>query len=425
MGLTVTEKILRDHCQNKSATAGDYVMVDVDKCLANDLTAPIAIEVFEEVISGTKADVFDPQKIILIPDHFTPNKDIASAAQCKILREFAIKHNITNYFEVGRGGIEHCLIPEQGLVSPGEVFIGADSHTCTYGALGAFAIGVGSTDLGVAMATGKCWLKIPESIKFIFSGNLGEWVSGKDLILYTIGMIGVDGASYKTMELSGELLSRLSMANRFTICNMTIEAGAKNGIIAPDKVTNSYLESSGFTFGKSYHSDNDAEYVDIIEIDCDKIEPQVALPHSPANVKPITEVSNMNIEVDQVVIGSCTNGRIEDLRITAKILKNKKIDRNLRCIVIPGTQETYLKAIKEGLIEILIKAGAIVSTPTCGPCLGGHMGILGEGERALSTTNRNFKGRMGHISSEIYLSSPAVAAFSAIKGYITSPQSNN
>jgi len=424
MGLTITEKILREHCQNKSATAGDFIMANVDKCLANDITAPIAIEVFEEVISGTNVEIFDPRRIILIPDHFTPNKDIASAVQCKILREFAKKHKIINYFEVGRGGIEHCLIPEQGLVTPGEVFIGADSHTCTYGALGAFSTGVGSTDLGVAMALGKCWLKIPESIKFIYSGKLGEWVSGKDLILYTIGKIGVDGASYKAMELSGDVLSRLSMANRFTICNMVIEAGAKNGIIIPDKITSSYLESSGFSFGKSYISDNDAEYVDIIEINCNEIEPQVALPHSPANVKTITEVNDMNIEIDQVVIGTCTNGRIEDLRITANILKNKKINPDLRCIVIPGTQETYLKAIKEGLIEILVKAGAVVSTPTCGPCLGGHMGILGEDEKALSTTNRNFKGRMGHISSEIYLASPAIAAFSAIKGYITSPQLN-
>ena len=421
MGLTITEKILREHCQNKSATAGDFIMANIDKCLANDITAPIAIEVFEEVISGTNVEIFDPRRIILIPDHFTPNKDIASAVQCKILREFAKKHKIINYFEVGRGGIEHCLIPEQGLVTPGEVFIGADSHTCTYGALGAFSTGVGSTDLGVAMALGKCWLKIPESIKFVFSGKLGEWVSGKDLILYTIGKIGVDGASYKAMEFTGEVLSGLSMADRFTICNMAIEAGAKNGIIAPDKVTTSYLESSGFNQGIIYESDHDAEFVDELEINCDMIEPQVALPHSPANTKPISEVNDMQLEVDQVVIGSCTNGRIEDLRITAKILKDKKINPNLRCIIIPGTQKTYLKAIREGLIEILVKAGAIISTPTCGPCLGGHMGILGEGERALSTTNRNFKGRMGHISSEIYLSSPAVAAFSAIKGYITSP----
>jgi len=421
MGLTITEKILRDHCRNKGATAGDFIMADIDKCLANDITAPIAIEVFEQVIRGTRKGVFDPEKIILIPDHFTPNKDVASAAQCKILRDFAIKHNITNYFEVGRGGIEHCLIPEQGLVTTGDVFIGADSHTCTYGALGAFATGVGSTDLGVALTLGKCWLKIPESIKFRFFGNLREWVSGKDLILYTIGKIGVDGASYKAMEFSGEVISRLSMANRFTICNMAVEAGAKNGIIAPDDVTSSYLDSIGATQGKSYQSDYDAEYVETIEINCEKIEPQVALPHSPANTKPISEVNDMNLEIDQVVIGSCTNGNIEDLRITAKILKNKKVQHNLRCIIIPGTQETYLKAIKEGIIQILVKAGAIISTPTCGPCLGGHMGILGEGERALSTTNRNFKGRMGHISSEIYLSSPAIAAFSAIKGYISSP----
>ncbi|MFX0076110.1 MAG: 3-isopropylmalate dehydratase large subunit [Candidatus Hermodarchaeota archaeon] len=421
MGLTITEKILRDHCQDKNATAGDFIMVDIDKCLANDITAPIAIEVFEEVVSETTARIFDPEKVILVPDHFTPNKDIASATQSKILRAFAMKYNIVNYYEVGRGGIEHCLIPEKGLVAPGDVFIGADSHTCTYGALGAFTTGVGSTDLGVAMATGKCWLKIPESIMFVLSGKLEKWVCGKDLILYIIGKIGVDGASYRTMEFSGEVLNKLSIADRLTICNMVIEAGAKNGIIAPDKLTISYLESNGFLLGKNYMSDLDAEYVETIEINCDKIEPQVAFPHSPENVKPISEVNDMNLEIDQVVIGSCTNGRIEDLRIAAKFLKNNKVNPTLRCIIIPGTQETYLQAISEGLIEIFIAAGAVVSTPTCGPCLGGHMGILGEGEKALSTTNRNFKGRMGHITSEIYLSSPAVAAFSAINGYIASP----
>jgi 3-isopropylmalate/(R)-2-methylmalate dehydratase large subunit len=422
MGLTITEKILRDHYQDKNATAGDFILVDINKCLANDITAPIAIEVFEEVVIGATGGVFNPEKVILVPDHFTPNKDIASAIQSKILREFAIKQNIVNYYEVGRGGIEHCLIPEKGLVAPGDVFIGADSHTCTYGAFGAFATGVGSTDLGVAMATGKCWLKIPESIKFVFSGSLGEWVSGKDLILYTIGKIGVDGASYKAMEFNGEVINNLSIANRLTICNMAIEAGAKNGIIAPDNLIMSYLESNGFPLGRNYRSDPDAEYVEKIEIACDKIEPQVAFPHSPENTKSILEVNEMSIEVDQVVIGSCTNGRIEDLRIVAKILKNHRVNPTLRCIIIPGTQETYLKALKEGLVEIFLKAGAIVSTPTCGPCLGGHMGILGEGEKALSTTNRNFKGRMGHISSEIYLASPAVAAFTAIKGYIAAPQ---
>jgi 3-isopropylmalate/(R)-2-methylmalate dehydratase large subunit len=421
MGLTITEKILRDHCQNKNATAGDFVIVDIDKCLANDITAPIAIKVFEEVISGTDKDIFDSKKVILVPDHFTPNKDIASAIQSKILRDFAAKRNINNYFEVGRGGIEHCLIPEKGLVSPGDVFIGADSHTCTYGALGAFATGVGSTDLGVAMATGKCWLKIPESIKFVFSGKIGGWITGKDLILYTIGKIGVDGATYKTMEFGGEVLGGLAMADRFTMCNMAIEAGAKNGVIVPDNLTRSYLNSNSFNEGKIYQSDHNAEYVDQIEIICDKIEPQVAFPHSPENVKPISEVNDMNLEIDQVVIGSCTNGRIEDLRIVAKILKNNKIYHNLRCIIIPGTQNIYLKAIHEGLIDIFVEAGAIISTPTCGPCLGGHMGILGEEEKALSTTNRNFMGRMGHLSSEIYLSSPVIAAFSAIKGQITSP----
>ena len=422
MGLTITEKILRDHCQNKKAVAGDFIMAEIDKCLANDITAPIAIEVFEEVTEGSKGIVFDNSKIILIPDHFTPNKDVASATQCKILRDFATRHSITNYFEVGRGGIEHCLIPEQGLVKPGEVFIGADSHTCTYGALGAFATGVGSTDLGVAMALGKCWLKIPESIKFIYSGRLNEWVSGKDLILYTIGEIGIDGATYKTMEFTGDSIQSLSMADRFTMCNMAIEAGGKSGIIEPDKITTSYLDALNISKDGFYSSDKDAEYYDIINFECANIEPQIALPHSPDNVKSISEVHNMKIELDQVVIGSCTNGRLVDLRNVAKIFKNRKINKKLRCIIIPGTQNTYLKAIENGYIEIFINAGAIVSTPTCGPCLGGHMGILAEGEKALSTTNRNFIGRMGHINSEVFLSSPAVAAASAINGCITSPE---
>jgi 3-isopropylmalate/(R)-2-methylmalate dehydratase large subunit len=422
MGLTITEKILRDHCQNKKAVAGDFIMADIDKCLANDITAPIAIEVFEKVIEGSNANVFDPSKIILIPDHFTPNKDVASAIQCKILRDFASKYKIKNYFEVGRGGIEHCLIPEKGLVEPGEVFIGADSHTCTYGALGAFSTGVGSTDLGVAMALGKCWLKIPESIKFIYSGSLNEWVSGKDLILYTIGKIRVDGATYKAMEFTGDTIRSLPMADRFTMCNMAIEAGGKSGIIEPDKITESYLEDFKNLKKEFYNSDNDAEYSDIINIDCSKIEPQVALPHLPDNVKPISEVHNMKIELDQVVIGSCTNGRLADLRNAAIILEHGKINEKLRCIVIPGTQSIYLKAMEKGYIESFINAGAIVSTPTCGPCLGGHMGILAEGEKALSTTNRNFQGRMGHVNSKVYLSNPAIAAASAIKGYITSPE---
>ncbi len=423
MELTITEKIIRDHCENKNAVAGDFILAKIDKCLANDITAPIAIEVFEKVIEGTEKKIFDRSSVILTPDHFTPNKDVASAKQCEILRKFAHKYKISNYFEVGRGGIEHCLIPEQGLVQPGDVFIGADSHTCTYGALGAFSTGVGSTDLGVAMALGMCWFKIPESMKIIYSGVLNDWVSGKDLILYTIGEIGVGGATYKAMELTGEVIRNLSMENRLTMCNMVIEAGAKNGIIAPDKTSLDYIKDRGDSSYRVYESDKNAEYVDIIEFECKDIEPQVALPSSPENVKPISEVDNMRVEIDQAIIGSCTNGRIEDLRIAARILKNKMIHHKVRCIIIPGTQRIYLNALKEGLVEIFINSGAVVSTPTCGPCLGGHMGILAPGERAISTTNRNFVGRMGHKESEVYLSNPAIAASSAIKGYITTPES--
>ena len=422
MGFTITEKILREHSDDKNVSAGDFILANIDKCLANDITAPIAIDVFEQIVEGTGRGVFDKDKINLTPDHFTPNKDVASAQQCKILREFAHKYEITNYFEIGRVGIEHCLIPEQGLVLPGEVFIGADSHTCTYGALGAFSTGVGSTDLGAAMALGQCWFKVPESIKFVYSGKLNEWVSGKDLILYTIGQISVDGATYKAMEFTGEIIEKLSMANRFTMCNMAIEAGGKNGIITPDDTTKQYLEKIGKNDYKFYASDDDAEYAETIEFDCKIIEPQVAMPHLPENSKPISEVDGMKVAINQAVIGSCTNGRLEDLRIAAKILKNNKIHSKVRCIVIPGTQQIYLNALKEGLIEIFLEVGAVVSTPTCGPCLGGHMGVLAAGERAISTTNRNFLGRMGHIESEIYLSSPAIAAATAIKGYITSPE---
>ncbi len=422
MGLTITEKILRDHCDIRSASAGDFILAKVDKCLANDITAPIAIDVFEKIVEGTGKELFDKDKIILTPDHFTPNKDIESAEQCKKLRNFAHKYEIPNYFEVGRVGIEHCLIPEKGLVAPGDVFIGADSHTCTYGALGAFSTGVGSTDLGAAMALGLCWFKIPESIKFIYSGKLNEWVSGKDLILYTIGKIGVDGASYMSMEFTGEIIQNLSMENRLTMCNMAVEAGAKNGIIVPDRITKDYIDKfKGLVF-KLYESDSDAEYVEKIEIDCNEIEPQVAFPPSPENIKPVSEADALHIDINQAVIGSCTNGRIEDLRIAASILRNVKINKNVRCIILPGTQMIYLQALKEGLIEIFLNAGAIFSTPTCGPCLGGHCGILASGERAISTTNRNFTGRMGHVESEIYLSNPAIAAASAIKGYITSPK---
>lgn len=421
MGLTISEKILREHSQNPNAVAGDYILADIDKCLANDITAPIAIDVFKEVVEGTGKGVFDQDRIILTPDHFTPNKDVASAEQCKILKDFASEKCISNYFEQGRVGIEHCLIPEQGLVKPGDLFIGADSHTCTYGALGAFSTGVGSTDLGVAMALGKTWFKIPETIKFIYSGELNEWVSGKDLILYTIGKIGVDGATYKAMEFTGEVIDNLSMANRFTMCNMAIEAGGKNGIINPDAITEQYLAEKNVNDYNIFRSDDDAEYIDTIQIECGNIEPQVAFPHLPENSKPISEVNEMNIKVDQVVIGSCTNGRLEDLRIAAEIIGNNQINSDVRCIVIPGTQQIYMHAIEKGYVKTFVESGAIVSTPTCGPCLGGHMGILAKGERALSTTNRNFKGRMGHVESEVYLSSPATAAATALKGFITSP----
>ncbi|MHA1488647.1 MAG: 3-isopropylmalate dehydratase large subunit [Promethearchaeota archaeon] len=421
MGLTITEKILKDHCDDKKVSAGDFILARIDKCLANDITAPIAISVFDKIMEGTKKGVFDAKKIILTPDHFTPNKDVASAEQCKILRKFAQKYKIVNYFEIGRVGIEHCLIPEQGLVLPGEVFIGADSHTCTYGALGAFSTGVGSTDLGVSMALGQCWFKIPETIKIVYSGKLNKWVSGKDLILYTIGQIGVDGATYKALEFTGKVIENLSMANRFTMCNMAIEAGAKNGIIVPDKITKEYLQNIGHFNYKTYENDKDADYIDEIELDCSYIEPQVAFPHSPDNAIPISEVDAMKIEIDQVIIGSCTNGRLEDLIIAGKILKNQKIKSNVRCIIIPCTQKIYLDALKMGLIEIFIDAGAVVSTPTCGPCLGGHLGVLASNEVCVSTTNRNFVGRMGHKDSKIYLSNPAIAATSAIKGYITSP----
>ncbi len=421
MGFTITEKILRAHCDDKNVSAGDFILANVDKCLANDITAPIAIKIFEKIVEGTNQSVFDNKRIILTPDHFTPNKDVASADQCKILRDFARKYKISNYFEVGRVGIEHCLIPEQGLVSPGEVFIGADSHTCTYGALGAFSTGVGSTDLGVSMALGQCWFKIPESIKFIYSGELNEWVSGKDLILYTIGQIGVDGATYKAMEFTGEVVENLSMSNRFSMCNMAIEAGGKNGIIVPDTITENYLKIVGNLKYKVHESDKDAVYCDVINFDCKTIEPQVAFPHLPENAKPISEVDAMRVEIDQAVIGSCTNGRLEDLRTAAKVLRKHEINSRVRCIIIPGTQQIFLNALKEGLIEIFLDVGAVISTPTCGPCLGGFMGVLAAGEKAISTTNKNFKGRMGHIDSEVYLSSPAVAAASAIKDYITSP----
>ena len=417
MGKTITEKILAAHTDKKNFKTGEILNVRVDFAFANDITAPLAIKDFKN--SGAK-DVFDKKKIGLIPDHFSPNKDIKSAEQCKILRDFSQEYKIENYFEVGKMGIEHALLPEQGLVLPGDIVIGADSHTPTSGALGAFATGVGSTDLGAIMTLGEMWLKVPETIKFVYRGKLNKWVSGKDLILYTIGKIGVDGANYKVMEFSGEVIKKLSMDNRFTICNMAIEAGAKTGIIEPDEITLDYLKGRARRPYQIYKSDPDASYEKIIEIDVSKIEPQIAFPHLPENTKPISQVGD--IKIDQSVIGSCTNGRIEDLRIAAEVLKGKQVYHNVRLIIFPATQNIYLQAIREGLIDIFISAGAAVSTPTCGPCLGGHMGVLAEGERAISTTNRNFVGRMGHPKSEVYLSNPAVAAASAIIGKIASPE---
>jgi 3-isopropylmalate/(R)-2-methylmalate dehydratase large subunit len=417
MGMTITEKILADHAGIKEVEPGQLINCKLDMVLGNDITAPVAIKEFEKL--GIEK-VFDKEKISLVPDHFTPNKDIKSAEQAKMLREFAKQHDITHYFELGQMGVEHCLLPEQGIVVPGDVIIGADSHTCTYGALGAFATGVGSTDMAAGMATGEAWFKVPESIKFIYKGQLNPYVGGKDLILYTIGQIGVDGARYMAMEFTGEVIDNLSMDNRFTMCNMAIEAGGKNGIIAYDKITEAYVTGRGKRPSKTYYSDVDAKYHQVFEYDCSKIEPQVAFPHLPENTKGISEVGN--VEIDQVVIGSCTNGRMEDLRLAASILKGHKVHKGLRLIVIPGTQTIYRQAMKEGLFDIFLDAGAAISTPTCGPCLGGHMGILARGERSLATTNRNFVGRMGHPESEVYLSNPAVAAASAITGKISAPE---
>lgn len=423
MGLTITEKILLAHTDAKGAATGQFIMAKVDLCLGNDITAPLAIKELERL--GIKK-VFDNKRIALIPDHFTPNKDATSANQCKLVRNFAKKYDIKHYYEVGRMGIEHALLPELGLVMPGDLIVGADSHTCTYGALGAFSTGVGSTDLAGVFITGKCWLRVPESMKFIFKGNLRKWVGGKDLILYTIAAIGVDGANYKAMEFCGEAIKKLSMDDRFAMCNMAIEAGGKSGIIEPDEITLAYIsqvKNSKFdprnSKLKNLRSDKDAKYCAVKEYDVSKLEPQVALPHLPSNVKPVSQVKNVNI--DQVVIGSCTNGRISDLRVAAGVLKGKKVNSRIRLIVIPATQAVYLHALKEGLIEIFVKAGGIFSTPTCGPCLGGHMGILAEGEKAIATTNRNFVGRMGHPKSEVYLSNAAVAAASAVKGRIAHP----
>jgi len=417
MGMTMTQKILAAHAGLDKVYAGQIIKAKLDLVLGNDVTAPVAIDEFRSIGANK---VFDKSKIAIVPDHFTPNKDIKSAEQCKIVREFAREMSIENYFEIGQMGIEHALIPEKGLAVPGDVIIGADSHTCTYGALGAFSTGIGSTDMAVGMATGEAWFKVPEAIKFVVSGTMGDWVCGKDVILHIIGRIGVDGALYQSMEYCGEGLSNLSMDDRFTIANMAIEAGAKNGIFPVDGKTLEYVSEHSKRLPIIYKADKDAEYSRVIEIDLGGIRPTIAFPHLPENTRTIDDVGE--VLIDQVVIGSCTNGRIEDLRMAARVLKGKKVNPRVRTIVFPATQKIYLQAMREGLLEVFVEAGAVVSTPTCGPCLGGHMGILAKGERALATTNRNFVGRMGHPESEVYLSSPAVAAASAITGKISSPE---
>lgn len=416
MGMTISQKILAAHAGKDHVEAGELINCKLDVVLGNDVTAPVAISEFERL---DMKQVFDQEKIVLVPDHFTPNKDIKSAEQAKIVRDFARRFGIKNYFEIGQMGIEHCLLPEQGLVLPGDLIIGADSHTCTYGALGAFATGVGSTDMAAGMATGEGWFKVPETIKLIYYGKMPEWVSGKDLILDTIGDIGVDGARYMSLEFTGEVIERLSVDNRFTMANMAIEAGGKNGIIEPDDITLEYIKSRAQRNYRLFKSDPDASYCEIREYDVSGMEPVVAFPHLPENTKPVSAAAG--ILLDQVVIGSCTNGRIEDLEVAANIMKGKKTNPEIRTIIFPGTQQIMLEAIRRGYIETFIEAGAVVSTPTCGPCLGGHMGILAKGEKALATTNRNFVGRMGHPESEVYLASPAVAAASAITGKITAP----
>jgi 3-isopropylmalate/(R)-2-methylmalate dehydratase large subunit len=432
MAYTISEKILLAHTDKKDIKPGEFIEAKIDLALGNDITAPFAIEEFRKSGVGR---VFNNKKIVLVPDHFAPAKDLKSANQCRILADFAKEHKIENYFEVGCMGIEHALLPEKGLVSPGDLVIGADSHTCTYGALGSFATGVGSTDLARAFIDGKCWFKVPQTIKFIYNGELNKWVGGKDLILYTIGQIGVDGALEKVMEFRGPAINKLSMDNRFAMSNMAIEASGVTGIIEPDEVTFDYIKhvtryTSHVTRKRTWNviratwdrlkSDKEAYYDKIYDWDVSKLEPLVACPHLPSNVKPASKLGG--ITLDQVVIGSCTNGRISDLRLAAKILKGKKIKPGLRLIVIPATQKVYLEAVKEGLAEIFVRAGGVFSTPTCGPCLGGHMGILAEGERCLATTNRNFIGRMGSPKSEVYLTGPAVAAASAIKGRIVHPE---
>ncbi len=414
--MTLAEKILAAHSGKKGVSPGELINVRVDLILANDITAPLAIKEFRKIgVNG----VFDPQKVVMVPDHFVPNKDIPSAEQAKMTREFALEQGVV-YFEVGEMGIEHVILPEKGLVLPGDVVIGADSHTCTYGALGAFATGMGSTDIASAMATGEIWMKVPPTIKFVYHGKVGKWVSGKDLILYTIGDIGVDGALYSAMEFSGEAITGLSMDSRFTMANMAIEAGAKAGIFGVDDKTLAYVKPRAKRPYTVYDPNSDAQYSRIIEYDVSRIEPQVAFPHLPSNTKPISQAGE--IEIDQVVIGSCTNGRLQDLTIAAEVLRGRKVNKRVRCIIIPGSREVYLEALRRGLIEAFIESGAVVSTPTCGPCLGGYMGVLAAGERCVSTTNRNFVGRMGSTESEVYLVNPTVAAASAILGRLGGPE---
>jgi 3-isopropylmalate/(R)-2-methylmalate dehydratase large subunit len=414
--MTITERIFAAHSGKKNVSAGELINAKVDLVLANDITAPIAISEFKKI--GAQ-DVFNKDRVAFIPDHFAPQKDIKAAEQCKMLRDFSREYHLGLYFEVGRMGIEHALLPEEGLVVPGDLIIGADSHTCTYGALGAFSTGVGSTDVAAAMATGECWFKVPESMKFVYYGKLNTWVGGKDLILHTIGDIGVDGALYKAMELEGETIRNLPMYGRLTMCNMAIEAGGKSAIIVPDRITKAYVRNRAKRTPVFYKSDKNAKYGETREYDCSKIPLTVSCPHLPSNTRPATEL--FDVSVDQVVIGSCTNGRLEDLREAARVMKGRKVNPNVRMIVIPATQRIYRQAMKEKLLDIFIEAEAVVSTPTCGPCLGGHMGILAKGERAIATTNRNFVGRMGHPESEVYLSNPAVAAASAVLGRIGTP----
>ncbi len=416
MGMTMTQKILAAHAGLDSVVAGQLIEADIDLALANDITGPVAIR---ELAKAGMDKVFDREKVALVMDHFTPNKDIKSAEQCKECREFAKKHDLVNFFDVGNMGIEHALLPEQGIVAAGDLVIGADSHTCTYGALSAFSTGVGSTDVAAGIATGKAWFRVPSAIKFNLSGALAPWVSGKDVILHIIGMIGVDGALYRSMEFAGEGVASLSMDDRFAICNMAIEAGAKNGIFPVDDATRAYMKDRVRHEPVEFRADDDAVYERVIDIDLSAIQPTVAAPHLPENTKPVGELAG--IPVQQSVIGSCTNGRIEDMRVAAEIMRGRHVADGVRTIVIPATQEVYLQCIREGLAEIFIEAGAVISTPTCGPCLGGHMGILAAGERAIATTNRNFVGRMGHVDSEVYLASPAVAAASAVTGVICDP----